>query len=132
MISFHFPFTVPLICFYSLLSPILLSRCKAIIEEAVKWAPDTMRSHLKEYINNKVQQGDVWAPQGWRLEKGGYLLRIMEGGGRIWENLRILGEKSVHQKVNCIPITKYKMRLWISSSRFVLFVTQLHIVCTVL
>lgn len=30
------------------------NRCKAIIEEAIKWAPDTMRSHLKEYINNKV------------------------------------------------------------------------------
>ncbi|XP_023346695.1 phosphatidylinositol 4-kinase alpha [Eurytemora carolleeae] len=33
------------------------NRCKAIIEEAVKWAPDTMRSHLKEYINNKGDEG---------------------------------------------------------------------------
>ena len=33
------------------------NRCKGIIEEAVKWAPDTMKSHMKEYINNKGQEG---------------------------------------------------------------------------
>jgi len=34
-------------------------RCKGIVDEAVKWAPDTMRSHLKEYINNKGDQGST-------------------------------------------------------------------------
>ena len=33
------------------------NRCKGIISEAVKWAPDTMKSHIKEYINNKGQEG---------------------------------------------------------------------------
>ena len=33
------------------------NRCKGIIEEAVKWAPETMKSHMKEYINNKGQEG---------------------------------------------------------------------------
>ena len=32
-------------------------RCKNIIEVAMQWAPDTMRSHLKEYINNKGEEG---------------------------------------------------------------------------
>ena len=91
--------TFPLIFFYSLLPPILLSRCKAIIEEAVKWAPDTMRSHLKEYINNKVQQGDVWAPQGYRLEKGGYLFRII-----IIIQIFLLIKKYKDDKINLIYI----------------------------
>ena len=32
-------------------------RCKSIIEVAMQWAPDNMRSHLKEYINNKGEEG---------------------------------------------------------------------------
>ena len=33
------------------------NRCKGIIGEAVKWAPETIKSHMKEYINNKGQEG---------------------------------------------------------------------------
>ena len=71
------------------------NRVKGIIEEAMKWAPDTMKSHMKEYINNKGTEGTS-THSGTMLP----ILLVIQSNFTGWESnfheklYSVLGEKS--------------------------------------
>lgn len=42
------------------------ARCKGIVQEAMKWAPQATRSHLQEYIN-QIPSSGMWHHSGLSL-----------------------------------------------------------------
>lgn len=42
------------------------ARCKGIVQEAMKWAPQATRSHLQEYVN-QIPSSGMWHHSGLSL-----------------------------------------------------------------